>query len=204
MNEEIIRCSKCGAELSPKELLTMGIYGVALCDICVGDARRRELIIENYEKLLETVPIIYAATKYSEEKLLQLYKKSVLLTAEISIVNAAQMGRDLIKLYWRKGEEAKYVSAQDISIQYKAAPWQQKPDHIENYALYGGFLVIEGIDNGSDRELMARIMEPRTEGKRTTMIITPLSLDALAHTIGSKAADIISANWAYLELDGNG
>ena len=111
------------------------------------------------------------------------------------------MGWDLIKFYWKRGEDAMYASAQTMSIEYRSCPWQQKPDIIEKYASHPAFVMIEGIDHTCDKEIMTRVTEYRAERNLLTMIITPFTLDKLSPIIGIKSSEIISEAWTNLELD---
>jgi len=201
MKEKNIVCQECGAPLTLKELMTMDLSGTAVCDICIGRARRKKLAIESYEQRLQTVPHIYADTKFGDDALTSMYGKSAVIMAEESPVTGSQWLWDVIKYYWRNGQNAVYVSIKDLGIEYSSLPWQNRKDTIDRIAATPGMLAIDDIDHDASRELLSRIIEHRAERGLDTVIVIHIPYDEMDKVIGEKAVSLVSTKWKCLSME---
>lgn len=201
MKENKDICQECGAPLSLKELMTRDLLGVAVCDICIGKARRSEHAKDSYQQKLRTVPHIYVETKYGDDAVSSMYGKSAVIMAEESPVTGTQWLWDVIKYYWRSGQNAVYTSIKDLSIEYSSLPWQNRKETIDRIAATPGMLAIDDIDHDAPRELLSRIIEHRAERELDTIIVIHIPYDELDKVIGEKAEALATAKWKCLSME---
>lgn len=195
-------CSVCGSELDAKEIITMEIYGGdTLCDICLSKKRRAERAIEGYQKRLESVPHSYRNTKFDESVLIGNMGKSAIIEADESPVLGTQWVWDVIKVYWKSGQEAMYTSIKDLNIEYSSLPWQSKKEFIDKYMQYPGMLAIDDIDNNASKELLSRIVEHRAERNMDTQMVLHISYNELDLIIGEKAMSLLRPSWKRLTME---
>jgi len=194
-------CQECGAPLTSKELMSRDILGVAVCDICIGRAQRVELAKDGYKQRLRTVPQIYADTKYGDDAVAPMYQKSAVILAEESPVTGTQWLWDVIKYYWRAGQNAVYASIKDIAIEYASLPWQSKNETLNRIAATPGMLAIDDIDHGAPREVLERIIEHRAERGLDTIVVIHIPYDELGSIIGDKAGALVAAKWKCLSME---
>ena len=196
------KCIKCGATLTNKELLTLEIYGEAMCDICMGEEMRRTKQQALYKEKFNQIPKAYTIDVFDSNTLGYITNNSVMLIAEDSPKQGTQWLWDAIKTLWRKEMPAKYVSSVDISAEYSSMSWSDKAEYVDMLSATDGLLCIDDVKQGAGviQDLVQRIVGYRAEHGLHTAVVIHFGGEDISGILGDKVMEIINSSWRCISL----